>query len=95
MRILNNKWYGLSIRVIALFATAMLVSYSPMFLRGFFEDTPNLPDQFGRVWGKGIMDGNWDWGYRHYLYFYMCVVLFFIQGVRICKWIEKNRSEFK
>lgn len=91
-----NAWNGLSLRIVALFATAMLVSYSPDLLRGFFEDKYIQPDPiFDRRIGGGLIDNEWDWGYRHYLYFFMCVTLFIVQAARLMKWIDKNKTRFE
>ena len=90
----NNKWYGLSLRIIALFVTAMVVSFSPELLRDFFGDKLVLPDEYGYKWGKGFIDQDWDWGYRHYLYFLMCVALFIVQAARLISWIQKYSKEF-
>lgn len=88
-----NKWYGLSIRVIALFVTAMIVSFSPTFFRSFFDDYLYTPDDSS--YSRGFFDKEWHWGYRHYLYFWMCVILFIIQAVRLGMWVDKNAKEFK
>lgn len=90
-----NKWYGLSLRVVALFATAMLVSFSPDYLRGFFCDIQLLPDKWGYISTHGMIDEYWDWGYRHFLYFYMCLILFFIQAARLIMWVHEYKDEFK
>lgn len=89
-----NAWNGLSLRIIALFATAMLVSYSPALLRGFFDDTFIQLDSFGYRLGTGFIDKEYNWGYRHYLYFYMCVALFVVQASRLYKWVRKNEDDF-
>ncbi len=89
-----NAWNGLSLRIIALFATAMLLSYSPALLRGFFEDTYIPADAYGYRWGKGFIDTEWNWGYRHYLYFLMCMALFCVQACRLFKWIGKHEERF-
>lgn len=88
-----TDWEVLSIRVILLFVTAMLISYSPQFLRGFFEDMPYEIDKWGYQKTRGIIDDHWDWGFRHYLYFYMCLILFGIQAVRIIKWVNKTSDK--
>ncbi len=90
-----NAWNGLSLRIIALFATAMLISYSPDYLRGFFEDTYIEPDRLGYRFGGGMFDKEWSWGYRHFLYFLMCLALFIVQAARLFKWIGKNEDRFK
>jgi len=81
-------WYKLSLRIIALFFTAMIVSFSPELLRGFFGDTPSSS-------GYGMIDENWNWGFRHTLYFLMCICLFFVQAIRLAMWIDENKKEFK
>lgn len=90
-----NLWYGLSLRIIALFVTAIIVSFSPELLRDFFGDVQYVPNEWGHVFSGGIIDEKWDWGYRHFLYFYMCLCLFIVQAVRLVKWINKNEKEFK
>ncbi len=83
-----TDWEKLSIRVILLFSTAMLVSFSPEFLRGFFGDTAY---EEGRT--RGMFDDKYDWGFRHFLYFWMCIVLFIIQAVKIAKWIIERSDD--
>lgn len=89
-------WSGLSLRIIALFFTAMLVSFSPALFRDFFDDSL-WPEDDGRWHSHGLnaIDEKWDWGYRHYLYFFMCIALFIVQAVRLIKWINKNEDSFK
>jgi hypothetical protein len=89
-----NPWYGLSLRIIALFFVAMIVSYSPELFRGFLGDTPIVADGCGIKFG-GMIDADWDWGYRHRLYFLMCIALFIVQAWRLFMWIDKNKNEFK
>lgn len=84
---LFDYWMRLSLRVILLFATAMLVSFSPPYLRDFFQDSVSE-----HKWG---FDNGYDWGFRHYLYFWMCVILFLIQAIRIFTWIVENDDKFK
>lgn len=90
-----NLWYGLSLRIIALFVTAIIVSYTPELfsLRDIFGDKP-YPDD-GRYHRTGFIDEEWNWGYRHYLYFLMCLCLFIVQAVRLGMWIDKNKDDFK
>lgn len=91
-----KSWNGLSLRIIALFATAMLVSYSPALLREFFEDKFITPDAHGYRWTHSFLgiDEEWDWGYRHYLYFIMCLALFFVQAARLIKWVSSEDRDF-
>jgi len=61
----------LSLWVIALFGSAMMLTFFSEFLStsGFFGDQGN------------------DWGVRHYWYAWMSGILFFISLVRIIMWI--------
>ena len=54
-----TDWEKLSLRIIILFAIAMLISYSPQFLRGFFADRLYSADE---IWSRGVMDTDWNWG---------------------------------
>jgi hypothetical protein len=83
-----TDWEKLSIKVILLFITAMLVSFSPEFLRGFFGD-----EIYEDGYTRGIIDDHWDWGFRHFLYFLMCIVLFIIQAVKIIKWVIERSDD--
>jgi len=83
-----TDWEKVSIRVILLFFTAMMVSYSPTLLRGFFAD-----EMYKDGYTRGMFDDHYDWGFRHYLYFYMCVVLFFIQAIKIVKWVIERSDD--
>lgn len=93
-KIKNDYWLKLSCRVVALFLTAMLVSYAPPYLRGFFDDVPYECDKYGN-YSFDFIDDKWDWGFRHYLYWLMCVVLFLIHAARLISWIFKNEKIFK
>ncbi len=92
-----NLWYGLSFRIILLFVTAMLVSFSPELFRGFFGDELYPPDDGHYLRGRdnSWIDDKWDWGYRHFLYFFMCIFLFIVQAVRLIMWIYENKDDFK
>ena len=87
-----DYWIKLSLRVMVLFFLAMIVSFLPDYFRSFFGDLPMDPKayHFG-----AMIDDNWDWGYRHYLFFYMCTILFGIQSARIIHWTITNSSQFK
>jgi len=87
-----SDWTELSLRIIALFVTAMAVSYSPDYLREFFTDTKK-PE--GLHYYSGIIDEYWDWGFRHYLYFSMCLALFAVQAIKIIKWSGSSERTFK
>lgn len=89
---LYSYWEKLSFRVICLFVTAMLISFTPALFRDFFADTliPHLDN-----WNNGmfIHDG-YNWGFRHYLYQFMCIIVFLVQAARIITWIVNNNDKF-
>ena len=89
-KLILSDWTKLSLRVIGLFVTAMLISYSPDYLREFFGDQARAKDD----WHRGMMDGMWEWGFRHYLYFWMNIVLFIIQAIKIVKWAFNEKQKF-
>lgn len=77
-----------SLRIIALFSIAILMSFLPDYYPLFFGDYScniiNLSHGFnGREY-----DIHSHWGYRHYLYFYMGVCLFILQVVDIINYIS-------
>jgi hypothetical protein len=81
----------LSIRVMAMFSIAILISFIPEYFRDFFGDwkcagSGNYILGTYRYEGcnsglKGIHEATWHWGYRHFLFFVMGVVLFIIQMI--------------
>jgi len=85
-----TDWEWLSLRIITLFALAMLISFTPELLRGFFGDELFVSHNIFTT-TTGLIDVKWSWGFRHYLYFWMCIVLFIVQVFRIAKWVG-NRS---
>jgi len=89
---LMTDWEWLSLRIITLFALAMLISFTPGLLRGFFGDELYAPQGLFSSNSSSFIDDKWVWGFRHYLYFFMCIALFIVQAIRIAKWIE-NRSD--
>jgi hypothetical protein len=71
----------LSLQVVILFAIAIVYSFLTQYLQssGFFGDTLLPLDKQG----AHEVDSAWDWGTRHYLFFWMSILLFIIQLVRI------------
>ena len=87
-----NLWYALSLRIILLFVTAMLVSFVPDYLRNFFGDVKYLETE---IYHHSLIDDQYEWGFRHSLYFFMCCCLFIVQAIRLGMWVDKNHKEFK
>lgn len=77
----TNVFLGISIRIIALFSIAILATFIPEHLRDFFGDIPHVcSHEF--CYHSGPDDG-WDWGTRHYWFFWMCIVLFLLSLVNL------------
>lgn len=105
-----NTAAKISFRVIALFVTAMLVSFVPDWLHEFFGDnlctTGNIGESslketssWGSThycewgWTRGSYPhtaGIYHWGYRHWLFLVMCIILFIIQVIDIIQTFDKS-----
>ena len=83
-----NDWTNLSLRVMSIFAVAIVLSFLPNYLHDFFGDI-----KYGTPNSYSMIDNDYEWGFRHILYHIMCIILFIIQVVRIGAWAS-NR-EFK
>ena len=94
----------ISLRVIALFTVAIFISFIPEYLPDFFGDwvckgreyIPSIKEGFigSYVGCDYAADGSHNpenhWGYRHWLFFLMGLVLFTIQTWSIISYAEKN-----
>ena len=90
---MTKKTLKISLRVILLFIVAMLTSLLSEYLRSFFGDwkcigsgnpTNNICNpiyQYCNYGEYGFHKSTWHWGYRHWLYLIMCIVLFIIQVI--------------
>lgn len=68
------------LRIVVLFSLAMASTFLPDYFRGFFGDTKVVPNHNGYVYG-GMIDPDWNWGSRHYWFFWMMVLLFLLSLV--------------
>lgn len=78
----------ISLRVIALFVIAMLVSFIPELIPDFFGDWNCNGCTYGGDYRNHMPQTHW--GYRHWLFFTMGVSLFIIQIVDIINYIDKK-----
>jgi len=85
-----NFFRYFALRIIFIFSLAMAWSYFTEFIQvtGFFANTLIQPDSSGHYWGGGIVDDHYEWGWRHYLWFWMSVSLFILACARIGFWCE-------
>ena len=90
----TNVYLGIAIRIIVLCLFAMAITFITPELRTFFGDVyvPN------GISDEGI-DKYWDWGARHYWYFWTMIFLFLLSLInvimQIVKIIEKNYGNIK
>lgn len=97
----------ISIRVLLLFLIAMLVSFIPDYLHTFFGDTYCMGSgrfiKGETDWVDGYYencnyaawsyhDSMWHWGYRHWLFLVMGIILSIIQIADIINCAEKNNK---
>lgn len=72
----TNVFLNIGIRIIILFLLGMMFSFLPNELRGFFGDIPHIcKDSYCSHSG---IDDSFDWGARHYWYFWMMICLFIL-----------------
>lgn len=95
---MKNKYTKISLNIIAVFAVVIFSTFIPDQFPEFFGDT--LCNGVGNehYTGKGLQcdlgcyhNPEWHWGYRHYLFFIMGVLLFVFQGVRIGEIINDDK----
>jgi uncharacterized protein YjeT (DUF2065 family) len=86
----TNVFLHIAIRIIILCTIGMLMTFIPEHLRDFFGDTIDTSDNPFR--DKGTV--YWNWGARHYWYYWMMVFLFILSIINffmsIVKVINKN-----
>lgn len=99
---MKNKTIIISLRVIALFTVAILVSKIPDLYPDFFGDwkcygreflkyNEHGPDAYGPCdFGEGTHNPKWHWGYQHWLFFLMGFSLTVIQFIDIRNYILKK-----
>ena len=100
-----SKTINVSIRVIAMFMGAILLSYIPVLMPKFFgdwycqgkwiisTDQNGFNQYLGCDTGEGRHNAEWHWGYQHWLFFFMGLCLMIIQIVDIINLINKNENE--
>lgn len=86
-----NFWVSLSLQVMAVFLTAMVVSFIPESIPKFFGDEmcPRT-DWHSHFLNYEENQSHIAWGYRHYLFFFMGIALFILQIFRIGAFINNN-----
>ena len=94
-----SKTIKVSIRVIAMFTGAILLSYIPVFMPKFFGDwfckgSGEFVDHHWSICDYyDYHNPTWHWGYQHWLFFFMGLCLMVIQIVDIINLINKKENE--
>lgn len=92
----------ISLQVVAIFAVAIFASLIPEFYPDFFGDYICEGKLFNKdldVWlgctapPVGVSHGPTNhWGYRHWLFFTMGLILFVLQAIRLVIFYNKNKA---
>jgi len=96
----SQLYFNIAIRIIILFIIMMFATYLPEHLREFFGDSLKSENDCSKIY-IDIIDKRYNWGTRHYLYFYMMILLcvlsiinFIISTFRLIKKYYPNVSIF-
>lgn len=86
---MKKETLKLSLRIILLGIVAMASSYIPELYPNIFGDwhcegsisiaTEKPFSYTGCNYGTDFHHSTWHWGYRHYLYLLMCIILLIVQ----------------
>jgi hypothetical protein len=71
----HQLYFGIALRIVALFSVAMLATYLPDYLRAFFGDAPCIK--------CGEVDSSYSWGARHYWFAWMMFFLFILSTINV------------
>lgn len=71
-------FFGIALRIIILFGVAMMATFLPEMLRGFFGDVKCNPCH-----QNTNIDVQYYWGARHYWYVWMMAMLFILSVINI------------
>lgn len=88
----NRVFFGIAGRIIIIFVIAIAMTFIPENLRGFFGDTykpctGTFKDNYGNVRildnCNGLIDDDYQWGIRHYWFYWMVFLLFCLSVVNV------------
>lgn len=99
MNIEVSFWEKLSIRIVVLFLIAILSTFIPDYLHSFFGDwlckgSGNIllgmpyEYQYCNYGDWRFHNPMWHWGWRHWLWCFMCITLFIVNTIRIVHFIN-------
>lgn len=107
MKTKNNFYTRLSLQIVAVFVTVMLASFIPDAVPEFFGDVscegriahestnPYSKTYTGCSWGPDDVEHapTYHWGWRHWVWMLMGIVLFIVQCVRIIDFIINSQNK--
>lgn len=90
----QKYWMILYGWVILLFVSGMFFSIIPDYIRGFLQDVQHISSNkcYEGLTSYYENEAHWHWGYRHYLFAFLGIVLFFINIIRIFIWVNNNED---
>lgn len=86
-----NFWSEISLRIVLIFIFFILASFIPELdiMHQFFDDKlcNNIADYHN---GNSYITEHYHWGYRHWLWIFMGIILAIIQFVKLLTFIFNN-----
>jgi len=80
------------LKVTMLFVSAILSTFISDYLSSFLGDYRCNLIEIRHHFGSYEYKAHYHWGYRHWLYFVMCVVLIVIKAVSIINYIGSEKK---
>lgn len=83
----NIVYFNIAFRIILLSAVAMAITFITPHMREFFGDTPAT--KIDGFYSSGVIDVEWNWGIRHYWYYWTMIILFILSFINLIMSIAK------
>jgi hypothetical protein len=88
-----KKIHKISLRVIIVFSIGIVSTFVTDHFHDFFGDWTCKGCNYGESGYFATHQPTLHWGYRHWLYFLMCLVLFVIQAIDIIEYANSNKKQ--
>ena len=90
----TNVFFNIAFRIILLFGTAILMTFVSEQLHSFLGDKTHVcPSDY--CYHGDLNNDGYDWGTRHYWYFWMCVTLFILALINfVISIVELVKKEY-
>lgn len=83
-------FFLIAIRIIIFFSIMMALSFVPEHLRDFFGDKLMDKQTLNECHGRSCMDDMYEWGARHYMYFWGVVILMILSLIDMVVFIANK-----